>query len=280
MAPTSTANRSTRPCSPVATRSRSASSAWCSSPDPARAPSGLTYGHSTVTAARPASDGWNIGAVLQRLRPEFPDVTISKIRFLEAEGLIRPDRSPAGYRRFTGDDVERLRFVLAAQRDHYLPLRVIKDQLEQADRGGAARPLAIAVERIDPDEFAAGSDTRLTRDDVLRQAGVTGMLLDDLEQYGLVAAGSDGFYDADAVQIARLAAGLADYGIEPRHLRAFRAAADREVGLMEQVVAPMYRQRDPAARDRADSIARELGALSVGLHSLLVKAGLRRITGR
>ncbi|SDH87649.1 MerR family regulatory protein [Actinokineospora alba] len=233
-----------------------------------------------MTAARPASDGWNIGAVLQRLRPEFPDVTISKIRFLEAEGLIRPDRSPAGYRRFTGDDVERLRFVLAAQRDHYLPLRVIKDQLEQADRGGAARPLTVAVERIDPDEFAAGSDSRLTRDDVLRQAGVAGVLLDDLEQYGLVAAGSDGFYDGDAVQIARLASGLADYGIEPRHLRAFRAAADREVGLMEQVVAPMYRQRDPAARDRADSIARELGALSVGLHSLLVKAGLRRITGR
>lgn len=233
-----------------------------------------------MTAARPASDGWNIGAVLQRLRPEFPDVTISKIRFLEAEGLIRPDRSPAGYRRFTGDDVERLRFVLAAQRDHYLPLRVIKDQLEQADRGGAARPIAVAVERIDPDEFAAGSDPRLTRDDVLRQAGVAGVLLDDLEQYGLVAAGSDGFYDGDAVQIARLASGLADYGIEPRHLRAFRAAADREVGLMEQVVAPMYRQRDPAARDRADSIARELGALSVGLHSLLVKAGLRRITGR
>ncbi|WP_091375512.1 transcriptional regulator FtsR [Actinokineospora alba] len=218
--------------------------------------------------------------MLQRLRPEFPDVTISKIRFLEAEGLIRPDRSPAGYRRFTGDDVERLRFVLAAQRDHYLPLRVIKDQLEQADRGGAARPLTVAVERIDPDEFAAGSDSRLTRDDVLRQAGVAGVLLDDLEQYGLVAAGSDGFYDGDAVQIARLASGLADYGIEPRHLRAFRAAADREVGLMEQVVAPMYRQRDPAARDRADSIARELGALSVGLHSLLVKAGLRRITGR
>lgn len=233
-----------------------------------------------MTAARPASDGWNIGAVLQRLRPEFPDVTISKIRFLEAEGLIRPDRSPAGYRRFTGDDVERLRFVLAAQRDHYLPLRVIKDQLEQADRGGAARPIAVAVERIDPDEFAEGSDPRLTRDDVLRQASVTGVLLDDLEQYGLVAAGSDGFYDGDAVQIARLASGLADYGIEPRHLRAFRAAADREVGLMEQVVAPMYRQRDPAARDRADSIARELGALSVGLHSLLVKAGLRRITGR
>ncbi|MGH3862228.1 transcriptional regulator FtsR [Actinokineospora sp.] len=218
--------------------------------------------------------------MLQRLRPEFPDVTISKIRFLEAEGLIRPDRSPAGYRRFTGDDVERLRFVLAAQRDHYLPLRVIKDQLEQADRGGADRPLTVAVERIDPDEFAEGSDTRLSRDDVLRQAGVTGVLLDDLEQYGLLASGSDGFYDADAVQVARLAAGMADYGIEPRHLRAFRAAADREVGLMEQVVAPMYRQRDPAARDRADSIARELGALSVGLHSLLVKAGLRRITGR
>lgn len=235
-----------------------------------------------MTAARPASDGWNIGAVLRRLRPEFPDVTISKIRFLEAEGLIRPERSPAGYRRFTGDDVERLRFVLAAQRDQYLPLRVIKDQLEQADRGGAVpRPLAaVPVERVDPEEFAAVSDTRLTRDEVLRQAGVGGVLLDDLEQFGLVAAGSDGFYDGDAVQVARLAASLSGYGIEPRHLRAFRAAADREVGLVEQVVAPLYRQRDPAARDRADSIARELGALSVGLHSLLVKAGLRRITGR
>jgi len=241
-----------------------------------------------VTAAgRPARDGWNIGAVLQRLRPEFPDVTISKIRFLEAEGLVSPQRSPSGYRRFAEDDIVRLRFVLAAQRDHYLPLRVIKDQLEQADRGGAP-PQAAVIRQLSavptgppdtpvPDEAPT---LRLTRAEVAAKAAVDTALLDELEQYGLLAVGDGGFYDGDAVQVARLAAGLAGYGIEPRHLRAFRAAADREVGLIEQVVAPLYQQRDPSARERADSVTRELGTLAVGLHSLLVNASLRRTISR
>ncbi|WP_436496568.1 transcriptional regulator FtsR [Actinokineospora sp. HUAS TT18] len=239
-----------------------------------------------TAAGRPARDGWNIGAVLERLRPEFPDVTISKIRFLEAEGLVSPRRSPSGYRRFAEDDVARLRFVLAAQRDHYLPLRVIKDQLDQADRGGAP-PMAAVTRQLsavpaEPDTPAPDDSPtlRLTRDEVIARAGVRTALVAELEQYGLLAVGDGGFYDGDAVQVARLAAGLADYGIEPRHLRAFRAAADREIGLVEQVVAPLYQQRDPSARERADSVTRELGTLAVGLHSLLVKAGLRRMISR
>jgi hypothetical protein len=143
-----------------------------------------------------------------------------------------------------------------------------------------ARPLVAVATEPDPDDFALGPELRLTRDELLDQADIGHELLTDLEQYGLLAAGPTGFFDGDAVQVARLASGLAGYGIEPRHLRAFRASVDREVGLIEQVVAPMHRQRDPSARDRADAIARELAALAVGLHSLLVKASLRRMTGR
>jgi DNA-binding transcriptional MerR regulator len=245
-----------------------------------------------VTAAgRPRGDGpgarLSIGAVLGRLRPEFPDVTISKIRFLEAEGLVRPARTASGYRQFTEADVERLRFVLAAQRDHYLPLKVIKEQLEAADRGETdsqpARPVLMAVTRNElpaADEFVDEPLRRLTREELLERAGIDAAALAELEQYGLVRPGPAGFYDSDAAEVARMAAALADYGIEPRHLRAYRASADREVGLLEQVVAPMFHQHGEDARGRAEETARELAALSVGLHTLLVKAGLRRMSGR
>ncbi|EWC59942.1 transcriptional regulator, MerR family [Actinokineospora spheciospongiae] len=222
-------------------------------------------------AARPERDGASIGAVLERLRPEFPDVTISKIRFLESEGLVSPERTPSGYRRFTEADVARLRFVLAAQRDQYLPLRVIREQLDNG------RPPARAAEPEPVDPLPEGA--RLPRAEVLARAGVGDDLLSALEEYGLLTADRDGHYDGGAVSIARTAASLAAYGIEPRHLRAFRAAAEREVGLVEQVVAPLYRQRDPAARGRADEVARDLADLSVDLHALLVRAGLRRLTG-
>ncbi|MFD9893306.1 MerR family transcriptional regulator [Amycolatopsis sp. NPDC059027] len=238
-------------------------------------------------------DGLSIGAVLAQLRDDFPDVTISKIRFLEAEGLVQPGRTPSGYRQFAAADVERLKFVLSAQRDHYLPLKVIKEQLDAADRGAEPAPGTPRLPRklvpLDdpadpgglpaPDDFLSGRDVRLTQEELLAQAAIDEATLAELRQYGLVRPGPAGFYDPDAVQIARTVRAMTEFGIEPRHLRAFRAAADREVGLLEQIVTPVYRHRDADAKARADEVVRELAALSVTLHTLLVKAGIRGVTG-
>lgn len=247
-----------------------------------------------TAAGRPERAGLSIGAVLAQLRQDFPDVTISKIRFLESEGLVRPARTPSGYRQFTPVDVERLRFVLTAQRDHYLPLKVIKEQLDAADRGleptwsgpRLPRKLVPLADRDGeipgtpgPDDFATERELRLTQEDLLTRAGIDEALLRELRQYGLVRPGAAGFYDPDAVQIARTVKRMSDFGIEPRHLRAFRASADREVGLVEQIVAPVYRQRDDSAKARADELVRELAALSVTLHTLLVKTGIREMSG-
>ena len=224
--------------------------------------------------------------MLGRLRPEFPDVTISKIRFLESEGLVQPGRTASGYRQFSEADVARLRFVLAAQRDHYLPLKVIKEQLDAADRAEAEPQPRPALRSVPQDglpgaeEFVDEPLRRLTKEELLEQAGIDAATLGELEQFGLVRPGAAGFYDSESAQVARVARALAGYGIEPRHLRAFRASADREVGLLEQIVTPMFRQQGEEARRRADEATRELAALSVGLHTLLVKAGLRRISGR
>ncbi|QWF85525.1 transcriptional regulator FtsR [Amycolatopsis sp. CA-230715] len=250
-----------------------------------------------TAAGRPQRDGLSIGAVLAQLRGDFPDVTISKIRFLESEGLVQPGRTPSGYRQFAAADVERLRFVLSAQRDHYLPLKVIKEQLDAADRGdghpGSPSRLprklvaldsaaTIAGERAampSAADFTSGIQIRLTQEELLEQAGVDLATLTELRQYGLVRPGAAGFYDPDAVLVARTVKAMTEFGIEPRHLRAFRASADREVGLLEQIVAPVYHHRDEDAKARADEVVRELAALSVTLHTLLVKAGIRGVTG-
>ena len=242
-----------------------------------------------TAAGRPQRDGLSIGAVLAQLRPEFPDVTISKIRFLESEGLVCPGRTPSGYRQFAAADVERLKFVLAAQRDHYLPLKVIKEQLDAADEGrtsGAplsprlAKNLNGSSREPVAADFVAGPEIRMTREEFLAEVGIDKATLGELEQYGLVKPGAAGFYNPDAVVVARTVKTMTEFGIEPRHLRAFRASADREVGLLEQIVTPLQRQHDPDARARADEVVRELAALSVTLHTLLVKAGLRAVTGR
>jgi DNA-binding transcriptional MerR regulator len=233
----------------------------------------------------------SIGEVLAALRSDFPDVTISKIRFLESEGLVEPERTASGYRKFSHDDLARLRYVLSAQRDNYLPLRVIKAHLEAIDRGlepsatpGAGpqvpRTLAVADGLPGPDTFSRDtSELRLSRDELLDAAAIQADQLALLEQFGLLAARPGGYYDGDALVIAKTVAEMSRFGLEPRHLRAFRAAADREVGLVEQVVAPLVRQRNPEARGRAEETARELGALSVRLHAILVKAGLRPLLG-
>src|SRR4051794_3922908 len=244
--------------------------------------------------AVPSRAYMSIGEVLSALRSDFPDVTISKIRFLESEGLIEPERTASGYRKFGHDDVARLRYVLSAQRDNYLPLRVIKAHLEAIDRGldppassggGPQVPRALAVAVADglpgPDTFARETtELRLSREELIDAAAIDAEQLGLIEQFGLVAARPGGFYDGDALVIAKTVAEMSRFGLEPRHLRAFRAAADREVGLVEQVVAPLVRQRNPEARGRAEEVARELAALSVKLHASLVKSGLRPQLGR
>ncbi|SDM70532.1 transcriptional regulator FtsR [Allokutzneria albata] len=237
----------------------------------------------TAAAGRANSGGSSIGAVLAQLRSEFPEVTISKIRFLESEGLVRPARTSSGYRQFAKADIERLRFVLAAQRDHYLPLKVIKEQLDAADLAEngtdpAAAQLSVVPEPpARPEPPDAARRRRLTREEFLDASGVGEALLGELEQYGLVRPGAAGFYEQDAVPIARTAKELTGFGIEPRHLRGFRSSADREVALLEQIVAPVLRQQNPRARERAEEILDRLAALSVSLHGMLVKAGLRGV---
>ena len=230
----------------------------------------------------------NIGQVLDQLRPDFPTVTIPKIRFLEDKGLIKPERTPAGYRKFSTEDVERLRYVLRMQRDHYLPLKVIGEHLDAIDRGLEPPPIepvvptvpkvALAADGLPSAEsFSRRDNLRLSRKELVKIAEITEELLDQLEQFGLISprAGT-GHYDTDALVIAQTARELADFGLEPRHLRAFKTAADREVGLVEQVVAPLRGGRDAAARARAEDAMSEIAALSVRLHATLVKSGLRR----
>jgi DNA-binding transcriptional MerR regulator len=213
----------------------------------------------------------SIGEVLAHLRADFPDVTISKLRFLETEGLVEPTRTPAGYRKYTWSDVSRLRFVLTAQRDQYLPLRVIREQL-----AGSTGPVAVPETAGE----ASAADARFSRGELLSHAGIDETLLDALEGYGLITVRNGGGYDADAVEVATAAGRLAEYGVEPRHLRGYRAAADREVGLFSQLVAPMTRQKGPAGRARTAETVRELSALTERVHAALVRAGLRETLGR
>lgn len=230
----------------------------------------------------------SIGQVLSALREDFPDVTVSKIRFLETEGLVEPQRAPSGYRRFTHDDVDRLRYVLTAQRDHYLPLKVIRDHLDAMDRGlEPAAPLSRprAPRPVGDGPPSAGdlrreADMLLTRSELIEDAGATEALLAALEGHGLVSAARPGYYDADALTVVRVCAELAEFGLEPRHLRPVRTAADREVGLVEQVVGPMLSRRSSDGRGRAEDAAAEIAALSLRLHTALVRAGVRAVLRR
>jgi DNA-binding transcriptional MerR regulator len=246
-----------------------------------------------VTAPEsPLLAGMSIGAVLDLLRPEFPDVTISKIRFLEAEGLVTPQRSASGYRRFTAYDCARLRYILTAQRDHYLPLKVIKAQLDAQPDGelpqaagiAFSTPRLVSVLNERPrggDSSAVGpSRVRLSREDVLERAGVDDALLTSLIKAGVVIAGRAGFFDEHDVVILQCAKGLAEYGVEPRHLRAFRSAADRQSDLIAQIAGPVGKGSQTGARDRADDLAREVAALAITLHTALVKSAVRDVLDR
>ena len=202
-------------------------------------------------SAEPARAYFGIGEVIAQLRAEFPDISVSKIRFLEAEGLIQPARSPSGYRKFGPADVDRLRYILTAQRDLYLPLRVIKDQLES-------------------DLPAAGP---MSRREVLDATGIDERELAELEEFGLVRR-SGRQYPPEAVEAVQAIMALGRYGVQPRHLRVLRASVERETALIEQVVAPVLRQRSPGARDRAATSAREIASLVLAVHAALIEMTL------
>jgi DNA-binding transcriptional MerR regulator len=217
-----------------------------------------------------------IGAVLAALQRDFPDVSISKIRFLEGEGLVTPARTGSGgYRSYTPEDLERLRYVLTAQRDHFWPLKVIREALDALDRGltadsttGLSRPRA-PQPVADPDvptteELTANKPLRLSHAELAESAGLDTAALEALESFGLLRPDATGYFGEPALTVAHTAAALAAYGIEPRHLRAFRTAADREIGLVQQAATP--RRTDPA----------EVLRLCIALHTALVREGLTR----
>lgn len=226
-------------------------------------------------SAQSARAYFSISEVLAQLRGEYPDVSVSKIRFLESEGLIEPARSPSGYRRFGPADVERLRYILSAQRDQYLPLRVIKKKLAAIDRGeeqGPRAALGLVVPLSQHD--AAAQRPPLTRRELAEAAAIGDDQLAELEEFGLIGR-TGRQYGPEALTVARTVAELSRFGVQPRHLRAVKAAAERETALIDQVVAPMMRQRSPGARNRAAETAREIAALTLRLHAAFLEAGLR-----
>jgi len=293
----------------------------------------------------------SIGEVLTLLQSEFPDVTISKIRFLEAQGLLDPERSPSGYRKFHDDDIDRIRWILTQQRDHFLPLKVIKERLANGDLStdvpegvlpftresgaietsdadpsvsGAAglgvedpnpSPLSADIHAIgsahealvaqmavedererhpaihvkgDPGPVAAPlgelrrSGANLSLEDLSRESGLTLRELGDLERFGLIVTRSIGqvtYYDAEALIVARLAAGFHRHGIETRHLRMFKVGAEREAALFEQLITPLLRKRTAEAREQAVAILEDLAELADDLRASMVRTVLREYLG-
>ncbi len=285
----------------------------------------------------------SIGEVLNLLQDEFPDITISKIRFLESQGLLDPERTPSGYRKFYEEDIERLRWILRQQKENFLPLKVIKDRLasgqlddvgppeaaaidgqaalpidqpveaapkpdelepelveaepvarsdRSATRAGVrtarrARPAASRPSAVRPDpglEAIAGlhetdpTGVSLTRDEVLAASGLSAKELGELERFGLVVGRSLGntvYYGDDALLVAQLAAGFMSHGVEARHLRMYKVAAEREAGVFEQLVMPLLKQRNPGARRQATERLDELAGLGSRLRSAMLRQALQ-----
>jgi DNA-binding transcriptional MerR regulator len=250
---------------------------------------------------------FSIGDVLGMLRDEFPDITISKIRFLESQGLIDPERTPSGYRKFYETDVERLRWILRQQKENFLPLKVIKGRLEQLELGGGL--LAESAAEPEPEPAKASGKTppkgkrrsrkrpgpsvlpadddraddlvpdpsgaSLTRDELAQAAGLSDDELTELESYGLLVAATEAggrvLFDEEGLAIARLAAGFAKHGIDARHLRMYRSFAEREVALYQQALLSVLRQRNPEARARAQEQLAELAKLGRGLRTAYLR---------
>lgn len=217
----------------------------------------------------------SIGEVLTLVKREFPDITISKIRFLESEGLIAPERTASGYRRFAERDIENLRSVLILQRDQYLPLKVIREQLEDSAAEAIGVPVAGDGQRAD--DFRAGAGkVRLSLEELGIEVGLTGETLGQLVEMGIILSTPTGHFDESALAIAQIVSRLTPMGVEPRHLRPFRVVADRDSGLVEQIITPFRHPRDNDEREHTRDLMREAAALLVQLHGALLRAELIR----
>jgi DNA-binding transcriptional MerR regulator len=213
----------------------------------------------------------SIGQVLARLNPEFPDLTPSKLRFLEERQLISPARTESGYRKFSPGDLDRLRFVLAMQRDHYLPLKVIRGYLDELDAGRQPVLPGGAVQA----PSMLSSERRLGREELIREAGATGMLLNDAVSASLIVPAD--LFGEDALSVLRSLVELQRSGIEPRHLRGFRAAAERELGLIESALIPVARRKDASSRAKAAELAREIAGQLEIVRSSLIRSALSKL---
>jgi DNA-binding transcriptional MerR regulator len=257
----------------------------------------------------------SIGQVLDLLKEEFPDLTISKIRFLESQGLLDPERTPSGYRKFYDPDVERLRFILRAQQDQYLPLKVIKGRLgedegpdapgesdgapngdaapaalaapvrerrEDVDLGASRHPSVVAAPAAALHAVADEEHESLTLEELATVSGLSTADLSELERFGLLTgrriAGTT-YYDADCATIAAIAARFRVFGVEARHLRMYRTAVEREAGFFEQVVTPMLKQRNPQARRQAVDALLEMSRLGSAMREAVLRLALREHTG-
>ena len=248
----------------------------------------------------------SIGEVLSLLQEEFPDVTISKIRFLESQGLLDPERTPSGYRKFYDPDVERLRWILRQQRENFLPLKVIKGRLSsgvaaddpeaepdlepesEADTNGVYEPRtapspaprshpSATPMQVLPPLTAGPTAVNLSFDELSSATGMTAEALRDLERFGLLhgrQVGDTVYYDEEALILANLCAGFERFGVEARHLRMYKNSAEREAGFFEQVILPWVKQRNPQARQQALDALAELTALGEGLRAALLRQAL------
>jgi DNA-binding transcriptional MerR regulator len=222
-----------------------------------------------TVVSRPDERPLTIGAVCRLLREEFPDISISKIRYLEDQGLLAPRRTPGRYRLFGEDDVDRLRTILRLQRDEFLPLRVIRQELAATTAKGRRRRTGLTGEEEETDLA-----------ELCERTGLTPARARELEDYGLLEARIDGgehLFRESEVEIAAACAKLAQFGIAARHLRSFRSAAEREVGLLETIVAPALRARNPERRQSALDDLQMLAELSQELSQLLFWRALRRV---
>ncbi len=251
----------------------------------------------------------SIGEVLALLQSEFPDVTISKIRFLESQGLIDPERTPSGYRKFYPADIERLRWILREQRENFLPLKVIKDRLDSGEplvegEPTVAVPATLGVDVDEPVPAWLPKPPRpgppappparpaatpglaaprpagagYTFDEIVSESGLNAAQLKEVEGYGLLAGRSVGretYYDEDALGVARLAAQFLQFGVEARHLRMYRTSAEREAGFVESVVMPLVKQRNPRAREQAIETVETLLKLGDSMRATMLRRALR-----